>query len=61
MKNAGPWIETWELGFLLALITDINDHGGNPHQVFSAYDNLYRFIYRNNLNDLFNLKPLLDV
>ena len=55
------WAKTWELGFILALAADISEHNGDPQQVIAAYGKLYKYIYENNLNELFNLKPLLDV
>jgi len=52
----------WELCFNLALVYDLvnNDGSANPDSIIQKYTNFYDFIYKNGLENIYDLKTLLD-
>ena len=61
IKDLSQWGKAWELSFIIALVIDLSSDKNDPKQVSSCYENLYKYIYERNLDEVFNLKSHLDV
>ena len=58
MKQFG---QTWELSFILALVSDLAANPQESQKVIELYARFYEYIKEHNLNHLFDIKPYLDV